>query len=123
MILAFEANAELLNFAQRMHSTTHMNATRIYFCLWWVTVVLIAGSLSWKVHWQGIHASFLQENAQQKANNERPGINWSRVSQLPGLDKVCINPFIVLCFVRWLCGYGSIPVKAGFHMIADRRSQ
>lgn len=33
MFLAFEANAELLNFLQGVHSTTNMNAMCIYFCL------------------------------------------------------------------------------------------
>ena len=72
-------------------------------------LLLIAGSISWKVYWQRVHASVLQENVKQKANHERLGIYRSWVLQLSSLDQVRIDNklYFICCLVQFFawCNY------------------
>lgn len=51
-----------------------------------------SGSVPWKVHRYGLHPPFLQADAEQETNPERPGVHRPRILQLHRLDQVRAPP-------------------------------
>lgn len=102
-----------------------------------------SGSVPWKVHRYGLHPPFLQADAEQETNPERPGVHRPRILQLHRLDQVRAPPSPhaglkagvgwggwvasslpagqlrqgssggVLCLPRWVLGHLRIPMSRG----------